>query len=80
MLIPGCAKRSPPSAIGSPCQDAQQGRFAGPVAADQRQPLTRRDSEGDAVQDRLVAEVKADAGKRQEGWFSHGLFRWGRGS
>ena len=58
-------------------QDAQQGRFAGAVAADQRQPLAGRDGEVDAVQDRLVAEVKADAGERQEGWFGHDLGKVG---
>ena len=52
-------------------QDLQQGRFAGAVAADQAQTLAGRDAELDAVEDGLVAQVVADAGKGQEGWFSH---------
>jgi hypothetical protein len=50
-------------------QDAQQGRFAGPIAADQAQPLAGRDAQLDAVEDGLVAQVIADAGEGQEGWF-----------
>ena len=52
-------------------QDAQQGRFAGTVAADQRQALTRRNRQLDAVQDGLVAEVKADVAERKKGRFGH---------
>ena len=52
-------------------QDLQQGRFAGAVAADQAQPLAGRDAELDAVEDGLVAQVVADAGEGQEGWFGH---------
>src|SRR5258708_38978729 len=53
-------------------QDAQQGRFAGAVAADQAQPLARRDGELDAVEDGLVAEVVADAGEGKQGRFGPG--------
>ena len=59
-------------------QDAQQGRFAGAVAADQAQPLARRDGELDAVEDGLVAEVVADAGEGEQGRFGHGLVQVGR--
>ncbi len=52
-------------------EDAQQGRLAGAIAADQRQALARRDAEVDAVEDRLVAEMEADAGEGKEGWVSH---------
>ena len=54
-------------------QYTQQGGFSRPVAANQRQPLAGRDRQVDAVQDRLVAEVKADAAQGQEGWFGHVL-------
>ena len=59
-------------------QDAQQARLAGAIAADQRQPLARRHREVDAVEDGLVAEVKADAGEGQEGWLGHVGFPGGR--
>src|SRR5205085_9158467 len=52
-------------------QDAQQGRLPRPIAADQRQALARRDGKVDAIEDRLVAEVEADAGEGQEGWVGH---------
>ena len=78
MVAPGWAKRVP--AIGDRLagQDAQQGRFAGAVAADQAQPLARRDGELDAVEDGLVAEVEADAGEGKQGRFGHGLVQVGR--
>ena len=60
-------------------QDAQQGRLARAIAADQRQALAGRNAEIDAVQDRLVAEVEADAGQREKGWVSHRSFFWWAG-
>ena len=54
-------------------QDAQQGRLARAVAADQRQPLARRDREIDAVEHGLVAEMETDAGKGQQGRIGHGI-------
>ena len=60
-------------------QDTQQGRFSRAIAADQRQALTRRDAEIDAIQNGLVAEVEADAAQREKGWVSHRSYFWWAG-
>jgi len=59
--------------------DLEQGRFAGPVAADEARPLARRDREIDAFEERRAAEGQRDAAKlkqrRSHDWaLSHAFY------
>ena len=67
-VVPGWAKRVPPSAIGSPARMRSRVDLPAPLrpTSDSRSPGAI--DEIDAVQDGLVAEMEADAGEGQEGW------------
>ena len=71
IVVPGWAKRVPPSVIGSPARMRSRVDLPAPLrpTSDSRSPGAI--GEIDAVEDGLVAEVKADAGEGQEGRLGH---------
>ena len=78
MVAPGWAKRVPPSAIGSPARMRSRVDLPAPLrpTSDSRSPGAMASSTPSRIG--LVAEVEADAGERQQGWFGHGLGKVGR--
>ena len=73
---PGLHEHRAAVRLDGPCRDFQQGRFAGPIASDQRNPFARGDGQLRAGQQRGAAEGQRDILELKEGW-GHTTVKYG---
>ena len=67
MVAPGCSEARAAVGLDQTGGDLEKRRFARAVAADEADPLTRRDGQLDAVEQRRAAEGQGDISELNEG-------------